>query len=104
MFYDCFDKFKYLFLVGDVFFDNWDIYELGGNFVFFYQDDSLYLVFVYFIDDFYVVFYGSSFNDLLWGDLNILVGWLFVKFNQELEGIVDKIVYYDESVSIFGDW
>lgn len=104
MIYDRSDQFKYLLLVGDASFDNRDIYELGGNFVPSYQDDSLHPVFAYPTDDLYAVLYGSSSNDPLRGDLNISVGRLPVKSNQELEGIIDKIVHYDESASTLGDW
>lgn len=104
MLYDRSDKFKYLLLVGDASFDNRDIYGLGGNFIPSYQDDSLNPVFAYPTDDLYGVLYGTNADEPLQGDLNISVGRLPVKTNQELEQITDKIVNYDENANTLGDW
>jgi hypothetical protein len=104
MLYDRSDKFKYLLVVGDASFDNRDIYGLGGNFIPSYQDDSLNPVFAYPTDDLYGVLYGTNPDEPLQGDLNIAVGRLPVKTNEELERIIDKIINYDENASTLGDW
>ncbi|MBV6653337.1 MAG: type IX secretion system sortase PorU, partial [Mameliella sp.] len=104
MLYDRSGKYKHLLLIGDASFDNRDIYGLGGNYLPSYQDDSLNPVFAYPTDDLYGVLYGTNSNEPLQGDLNIAVGRLPVKTNEELERVIDKIINYDEHANTLGDW
>ena len=104
MLYQRTERFRYLVLFGDGSFDARNIYGLGGNFIPTYQKESYNPVEAYPTDDFYALLNSEDENDALDGNLNIAVGRLPAKTPEEAASIVDKIIHYDSSKDVLGDW
>ena len=104
MVYDRSASFRYLLLVGDGSFDQKDVYELGANFIPVYETSSFKPLSAFPSDDFYGVLNGNNPNNPLAGDLNIAVGRLPVKTQQEAQASVDKIINYEKDPQTFSDW
>jgi hypothetical protein len=97
-------RFRYLLLFGDGSFDTRDIYGLGGDFIPTYQREALHPIDAYPSDDYYGLLDSDNSIDPLGGILNIAIGRLPVKNQQEATNAVDKIIHYDSSPEVLGDW
>lgn len=98
-------SFRYLLLLGDGSFDQRDIYGLGTNFLPVFEiEGNISEVGDYPSDDYFGIFFGRETGHLLGHDLSIAVGRLPVKTAAEAEGVVSKIIRYDISPDLLGDW
>lgn len=104
MIFDRTTRFRYLLVVGDGSFDPRDIYELDGNFIPVYEQDSFNPLYSFPSDDYYAIFSGVSGDNALSGILGIAVGRLPVKTATEATAVVDKIIYYDTQPNTLRDW
>ncbi len=104
MLYQRNERFRHLLLFGDGTFDARDIYGLGGNFIPTYQKESYNPVEAYPSDDYFTLLDSQNPNDPLDGNLSIAVGRLPVKTQEEAAAAVDKIIHYDSSKEVLGDW
>ena len=104
MMYQRSPRFRYLLLFGDGSFDTRNIYGLGGDFIPTYQKESFHPVEAYPTDDFYGLLDSQNSGDPLVGNLNIAIGRLPVKNAVEAAAAVDKIIHYDSSQEVLGDW
>jgi hypothetical protein len=99
-------NFKYLLLFGDGSYDYKGIVNglNNENFVPVYEtDQSLDPIEGFPSDDFYGLL-GETEGVLLVGGLDIGVGRLPVKNVEEAKVVVDKIIHYETSTEVFGDW
>ena len=107
MLYDRDPNFKYLLLLGDASYDfrglNTELeYQ---NFVPTYEtNQSLHPVEAFPSDDFYALLTGSEGGDSMNGALDIGVGRIPAKTNDEALNVVDKIINYDTNPAALGDW
>lgn len=90
--------------MGDGSFDAKDTYGLGTNFIPVYETTSFKPLDAFPSDDFYGVLNGSNPNNPLDGDLNIAVGRVPVKTQQEALASVEKIINYDKNPQTYTDW
>ncbi|MCB0569043.1 MAG: type IX secretion system sortase PorU [Phaeodactylibacter sp.] len=104
MLYQRTEQFRYLLLFGDGTFDARGLYGLGGNFIPTYQKESYNPVEAYPTDDYYALLDSPNASDPLDGSLSISVGRLPVKTADEAAVAVDKIIHYDSSEDVLGDW
>lgn len=104
MLYERTNNFRYLLLFGDGSFDARNIYELGNNFIPVYQNESMNPIFAFPTDDYYGLLSGSTSSNILSGMLNINIGRFPVKNLTEAEGVVNKIINYDNNPVTFKDW
>lgn len=97
-------RFRYLLLFGDASFDPRGIYELGGNFVPVYEDDSLNPLYSFPSDDYFCIFSGTTTSNSLGGPLSLAVGRFPVKTLEEAKNTVDKVIKYDTEPANLRDW
>lgn len=97
-------SFKYLLLFGDGSFDYRNIGKRGGNFITVYQTDRSENPITAFPSDDYYGLLDDGEGRNLQGDLDIAVGRLPVKNLQEARLVVDKIINYDLSANVLGEW
>lgn len=97
--------FDYLLLLGDGSFDARGIEEdiVGTNFIPTYQQDSYNSIQAFPADDFYGILTNETDNPLA-GRLNVAVGRIPVTSPEEAQTAVDKIIHYDTSPRVLGDW
>ncbi|PHN07095.1 type IX secretion system sortase PorU [Flavilitoribacter nigricans] len=98
-------EFDYLLLFGDGSFDARGIIEdiVGTNFIPTYQQDSFNSIQAFPADDFYGILTNET-NNPLAGRLNVAVGRLPVGSADDAQIAVDKIIHYDTSPQVLGDW
>lgn len=96
--------FKYLLLFGDGSFDYRNIGERSGNFITVYETDHSENPITAFPSDDYFALLEAGEGANLRGDLDIAVGRLPVKTQQEARQVVDKIIRYDLSPTALGSW
>lgn len=104
MVYDRSASFQYLLLFGDGSFDPKDIYNLGANYIPVYETASFKPLDAFPSDDFFGVLNGTNPSNPLDGDLNISIGRIPIKSQQEAGNAVDKIINYDKDPQTFTDW
>lgn len=97
-------SFKYLLLFGDGSFDYRNISKKGGNFITVYQTDRSENPITAFPSDDYYALLDDGEGQNLQGNLDIAVGRLPVKNLQEARLVVDKIINYDLSANVLGEW
>lgn len=97
--------FDYLLLFGDGSFDarGIEVDLVGTNFIPTYQQDSFNSIQAYPADDFYGILTNETSNPLA-GRLNVAVGRIPVGSEDEAQDVVDKIIHYDTSPQVLGDW
>ena len=98
------EKFKYLLLFGDGSFDTRNVYELGGDFVPTFQEDSLNPLFSFPSDDYFAILSSNRKGEPLDGDQDIGVGRLPAETLEEAQILVDKIINYDSKPQSFDSW
>lgn len=105
MLYERSPDFDYLLLFGDGSFDARGIDEelRGTNFIPTYQQDSYNSIQAFPADDFYGILTNTT-NNPLAGRLNVAVGRIPVTSVEEAQDAVDKIIHYDTSPQVLGDW
>lgn len=105
MLYERSESFDYLLLFGDGSFDARGIEEdlVGTNFIPTYQKDSFNSIEAFPADDYYGILTNTSTNPLA-GRLNVAVGRMPVKSQLEADSSVSKIIHYDISPRVMGDW
>ncbi|MDX1665936.1 MAG: type IX secretion system sortase PorU [Saprospiraceae bacterium] len=96
--------FRYLLLFGDGSFDTRNIYGLGNDFIPVYERESLNPLLAFPSDDYYGIVEENRRDDPLSGPLQIFAGRLPVKNESEARAVVDKIVHYDSSPRVLGNW
>jgi hypothetical protein len=113
MLHDRSDQFKYLLLFGDGSFDYRNIKGLNTstdgdvfhNLIPVYETDrSLHPISSYPSDDFFGLLSSGEGTSTLAGDLDIAVGRLPFKNEEEAQGVVNKIINYDTNPATLGDW
>jgi hypothetical protein len=100
-------RFKYMLLMGDGSFDYKRIYPLGNlqasDFIPPYETDrSLHGLYAFPSDDYYALLSDNEGLNLE-GDLDIAVGRIVAKTEAEANGVVNKILNYEDPKN-FGDW
>lgn len=105
MLYDRTDRFRYLLLFGDGSFDFRNIYGLEGNLIPIYERESFNPIFAFPADDYFGILEAVEHDsDPLSGDLNVAVGRLPVKTEEEASNAVAKIMNYDNNPVTLGNW
>ena len=97
-------QFRYLLLLGDGSFDTRNMYELGGDFIPTFQNDSFNPLFAFPADDYYAILESNIATNPLSGRLNIAIGRLPVNTVEEAGAVIDKIVNYDSNPLTFTNW
>lgn len=105
MLYERSENFDYLLLFGDGSFDARGIEAdlVGTNFIPTYQQDSYNSIQAFPADDFYGILTNTTDNPLA-GRLNVAIGRMPVTSADEAQNAVDKIIHYDTSREVLGDW
>lgn len=105
MLYERSDRFDYLLLFGDGSFDarGIELDLVGTNFIPTYQQDSFNSIQAFPADDFYGILTNETTNPLA-GRLNVAVGRIPVTSVEEAQTAVNKIIHYDTSPRVLGDW
>jgi len=107
------NQFKFLLLFGDGSFDYRNIKDLNTstdgevfhNLIPPYEtNQSLHPINAYPSDDFFGLLSPGEGTSTLTGDLDIAVGRLPFKNNEEAEAVVNKIINYDSNPATLGDW
>ena len=99
------EQLKFLLLFGDGSFDNRNILGLGQNFIPTYETEgSLDPIRSYPSDDYYGLLDNGEGNIKVDDFLNVSIGRLPVKNQEEAQAVVNKIANYQSVESTFGDW
>ncbi len=107
MLYDRNPDFRYLLLFGDGSFDARQIYEFEtrSNFLPVYETlETLYPIDAFPSDDYFALLSEDEGQSNLIGALDLAVGRFPVKNVSEAQTVVDKIIAYDNSTTLLGDW
>jgi hypothetical protein len=98
-------KFKWLLLFGACSYDYKDRISNNTNFVPIYETiNSSDLILSYQSDDYYGLLDNNEGNTLIGGMLDIGVGRLPVRNNEEANAVVDKLIHYSASKRTFDKW
>lgn len=105
MLYDRDDRFRFLLLFGDGSFDHRNAGGEGNHYVVTFQtEESNSPIFAYPSDDFFGLLSegeGAMNNN---DNLELAIGRLPVRNNDEARAVVDKIINYDSNPACLGDW
>lgn len=104
--YDKSSQFKYLLLLGDGSYDWKHLVqsESNQNMIPVYEtEESLDPIYAYPTDDYYALLDDDE-GATLGGDLDIAVGRLLCRTQEEAKILVDKIIRYDSDPNTLGDW
>ncbi|MFK7809807.1 MAG: type IX secretion system sortase PorU [Saprospiraceae bacterium] len=99
------DNFKYLLLFGDGSYDARNINGAGEDFVPVYETPwSFDPIESFPSDDYFALLSDDDGDKITSGLLDLAIGRFPVRTAFEAEGVVNKIIYYDTSKEVLGDW
>ncbi len=99
------DQFKHLLLLGDGSFDARNIYGTGKDFIPVYETrNSLNPISSFPTDDYFSLLTDDDGGNINSGLMDIAVGRFPVRSLEEANAVVNKIIHYDTSKDVLGDW
>lgn len=99
------DQFKYVLLFGDGSFDARNLNGAGQDFVPVFETPSgLDPINSFPSDDYFALLSDDDGNTVITGLVDVAIGRFPVRSLTEANGVVDKIIRYDSSSDVLGDW
>ncbi|MFT5801261.1 MAG: hypothetical protein ACI956_001068, partial [Nonlabens sp.] len=99
------DQFKYILLFGDGSFDARNLNGAGQDYVPVYETpNGLDPINSFPSDDYFTLISDDDGNTIITGLMDVAIGRFPVRSITEANGVVDKIIRYDNSSGVLGDW
>jgi len=99
------DQFKYILLFGDGSFDARNLNGAGQDYVPVYETpNGLDPINSFPSDDYFTLISDDDGNTIITGLMDVAIGRFPVRSLSEANGVVDKIIRYDVSSEVLGDW